>query len=120
MNGLPGGSDDGDRVEDVVALGRVEVVQVLFDAVDERPDAGDFGGAGFGLGAGLVIELGGGADPFAVGEELVEVAAQFWQVGGVGAEVSAAGAAEPERAGATARLKNSTMSLRDRASGLSP
>ena len=48
--------------------------------------------------------LGGGAQPFAGAEQVVEVGVQVGQVGDVGAEVVAADAAEPVGAGAAAGL----------------
>ena len=48
------------------------------------------------------IEVGGGEQAFAGAQQVVEVGVQVGQVGDVGAEVVAAGAAEPERAGAAA------------------
>ena len=55
-----------------------------------------------GCGAGPVVDAAGGGEPFAGAEQVVEVGGQVGQVGDVGAEVVAAGAAEPERAGAAA------------------
>ena len=57
---------------------------------------------GHGLGACPVVEIGGGEQAFPVAQQVVEVGVQVGQVGDVGAEVVAAGAAEPERAGAAA------------------
>ena len=44
----------------------------------------------------------GGGEPFAGAEQVIEVGGQVGEVGHVGAEVVAAGAAEPDRAGAAA------------------
>ncbi|HEX9353744.1 MAG TPA: hypothetical protein VF933_08005 [Streptosporangiaceae bacterium] len=46
-----------------------------------------------------MVEFGGGEQAFPAAEQVVEVGLQVGQVGDVGAEVVAAGAAEPERAG---------------------
>ena len=54
------------------------------------------------FGACPVIEVGGGEQAFAGAQQVVEVGVQVGQVGHVGAEVVAAGAAEPERASPTA------------------
>ena len=85
------------------ALGVGELGDVAFDAVDEPPDAGDLLLGGGGVGAGpLVDAVDGGGEPFAGAEQVIEVGGQVGQVGDVGAEVVAAGAAEPDRAGAAA------------------
>jgi hypothetical protein len=52
-----------------------------------------------GAGPGPLGELGGGGEAFGAGQQLGQVGAQFRLVGGVGAEVFAAQAAVPERAG---------------------
>ena len=49
-----------------------------------------------------MIEIGGGEQAFAGAQQVVEVGVQVGQVGDVGAEVVAASAAEPERAGTAA------------------
>ncbi|MFE0156851.1 hypothetical protein ACFWY5_57670 [Nonomuraea sp. NPDC059007] len=51
------------------------------------------------LGSGPSLDVGGCAQAFAVAEQVVEVCLQVGQVGDVGAEMVAAHAAEPERAG---------------------
>ena len=56
------------------------------------------------VGACPLVEFGGGEQAFAGAQQVVEVGVQVGQVGDVGAEVVAAGAAEPERAGAAAGL----------------
>ena len=73
-------------------------------AVDQPADAGDLLLRGHGLGACPVVEVGGGEQPFAVAQQVVEVGVQVGQVGDVGAEVVAAGAAEPVGAGVAAGL----------------
>ena len=79
-------------------------VEVVFDAADQLSQPRDFGVRGHRLGAGPVVEFGCGPDPFAVTQQRVEVVPQLRQVGGVGAEVPAAQAPEPERAGPAAGL----------------
>ena len=78
---------------------------------------------GGGLGAGPVVDAGGGGEPFAGAEQVIEVGGQVGQVGDVGAEVVAAGAAEPDRAGAAAggdvgRLGAGAVGDGDRADGV--
>ena len=93
----------GDGVVDLGAFGRVESGDVAGDAVDQPPDPGDLLGGGGGVGAGpLVDPVEGGGEPFAGAQQVVEVGGQLGQVRDVGAEVVAAGAAEPDRAGAAA------------------
>jgi hypothetical protein len=60
--------------------------------------------AGSGFGLGPRFELGRGDDSFSVGEKPIEVCSEFRQVGNVGAEVTAAEAAELEGAGPAAGL----------------
>ncbi|MFI1367360.1 hypothetical protein [Streptomyces griseochromogenes] len=81
---------------DLFAFAGVEVVHAAADPVDEVADAGDLFLGGQGLGAGPVVEFGSGQDAFTVAQEIVEVGGQAGEVGNVGAEVAAAGAAEPE------------------------
>ena len=96
-------ADDGDGVVDAGALGVVELGDVAFDAVDQPPDPGDLLLGGGGVGAGPVVDpVDGGGQPFAGAQQVVEVGLQVGQVGDVGAEVVAARAAEPDRAGAAA------------------
>ena len=59
------------------------------------------GGGGVGARP-LVDAVDGGGEPFPGAQQVIEVGGQVGQVGDVGAEVVAAGAAEPERAGAAA------------------
>ena len=59
------------------------------------------GGGGVGAGP-LVDPVEGGGEPFAGAQQVVEVGGQLGQVGDVGAEVVAARAAEPDRAGPAA------------------
>ena len=69
---------------------------------DELADAGDFLLGRGGGGAGPVIDAGHGGEFLAGAEQVAEVGGQVGEVGDVGAEVVAAGAAEPDRAGAAA------------------
>jgi hypothetical protein len=95
-----GSANNVDGVEDFGSFGRFQVAEVLFYAAYQPTDAVDLCVAGSGLDAGPFFEFGGGGDAFTVRQQLVEVGAEFGEVGDVGAEVSAAGAAEPEWAGA--------------------
>jgi hypothetical protein len=89
---------------------------VLADDGDCFAGAGAFGGGqlGDGVGAGPVVDAAdGGGEPFPGAEQVVEGGGQVGQVGDVGAEVVAAGAAEPDGAGAAARpLKSLSMQTR--------
>ena len=87
---------------DLVAFVGGEVVEAGADPGDETADPGDLLLGGGGFGAGPVVEVGGGEQSFPVAEQVIEVGLQVGQVGDVGAEVVAAGAAEPERAGVAA------------------
>ena len=98
------GADDLDGLGDLAPVGVAELVQVVFGPADELPQPGDLLVGGHGLGSGPVVEVAGGADAFPGAQQGVEVVAELGQVGGVGAEVAAAQAAEPERAGAAAGL----------------
>ena len=94
-----------DGVVDSGALGLVELGRIAFDPVDQPPDPGDLLVGGGGVGAGpLVDPIEGGGQPFAGAQQVIEVGGQLGQVRDVGAEVVAAGAAEPDRAGAAAGL----------------
>ena len=94
---------DGDRLVDAGSLGLVELGDVAFDAVDQPPDPGDLLLGRGGVGAGPVVDaVDGGGQPFAGAQQVIEVGLQVGQEGDVGAEVVAAGAAEPDRAGAAA------------------
>ena len=80
-------------------------VEVAVDAADQPPDPGDLLLGGGGVGAGPVVDaVDGGGQSFTGAQQVVEVGGQVGQVGDVGAEVVAAGAAEPDRAGAAAGL----------------
>ena len=81
-----------------------EVVQVLLDPVDQILDPADLLLGRQRLGLGPVVQIGGGEDAFAVTQQVVQVGGEIGQVGDVGAEVVAAHAAEPERAGSAAGL----------------
>ena len=101
VHSLAGGAHDPDGFRDLSAVVLVERVQVVFDAADQLSQPGDFGVGGHRLGAGPVVEFGGGPDPFAVTQQRVEVVPQLRQVRRIGAEVPAAQASESERAGPT-------------------
>ena len=96
---------DRDGLVDLGALGVVELGDVAFDPVDQPPDPGDLllGGGGVGTGP-FVDPVDGGGQPFAGAQQVIEVGLQVGQERDVGAEVVAAGAAEPDRAGAAAGL----------------
>ena len=104
MHCASGSANNVDGVEDFGSFGRFQVAEVVFHAAYQPTDAVDLRVAGGGLDAGPFVELGGGGDAFPVRQQLVEVGAEFGEVGDVGAEVAAAGAAEPERAGTAAGL----------------
>ena len=98
-------ADNGDCVVDLGPLGVVELGDVAFDPVDQPPDPGDFLLGGGGVGTGPVVDsVDGGGQSFPGAQQIIEVCLQVGQVGNVGAEVVAAGAAEPDRAGASAGL----------------
>ena len=75
----------------------VQAGDVAFDAADELAYLADLLFRRGRRGPGPAVAAGGG-EPFAGAEQVVEVGGQVGQVGDVGAEVVAAGAAEPERA----------------------
>src|SRR5258708_7408681 len=73
------------------------------DRADEPREGGALRRGGGGVGAGPLIDAGeGGGEPFPGAQQVIEVGGQVGEVGDVGAEVVAAGAAEPDRAGASA------------------
>src|SRR5680860_1222526 len=79
--------------------------EVSVDAADQPPDQGDLLLAGGGVGADpLINAIDGRGEAFAGLQQVIEIDAQVGQVGHVGAEVVATGAAEPDRAGAAACL----------------
>src|SRR5450759_4185574 len=114
----------GDCLVDRGAFGVTGLVEVAVDAGDERPDPGDLLLAGGGVGAGpLVDAVDGGGEAFTGAEQIVEIVGEVGQVGHVGAEVVAAGAAEPDWAGAAAglhvgRLGAASVGDGDRADGV--
>jgi hypothetical protein len=87
---LAGLADHRDRVVDqrLVVLG--EVTEVGLDAADQLPQLGDLLLTWGELGFGPVLQVGGGLDAFPVGEQLLQVGLELWQVGRVAAEVPAA------------------------------
>jgi hypothetical protein len=82
----------------------VSWAEVTGDLGDQPPDPGDLLFRWQGLGLGPVLDVGGGEDSFPVAEQVVGVCLQIGQVGDVGAEVVAPGAAEPVGAGVPAGL----------------
>jgi hypothetical protein len=95
-------ADSGDSVVDDGPVLVAEASDVALDPGDELPDAGDFLLRRGGGGPGPLVDAGHGGEPFAGAEQVIEVGGQVGEVGHVGAEVVAAGAAEPDRAGAAA------------------
>ena len=94
---------DGDGVVDAGSLGFVDAGDIAFDSVDQPPDPGDFFLGRGGVGAGPVIDaVDGGGQPFAGAQQIIEVCLQLGQERDVGAEVVAADAAVPDRAGSAA------------------
>src|ERR1017187_4329124 len=92
-------ADDGDGFADGCAFFLAQTGDVAVDLGDEPPDAGDLLAGGGGVGACPVVGAGdGGGEPFAGAEQVIEVGGEVGKVGHVGAEVVAAGAAEPDRA----------------------
>ena len=96
--------DDGDGLADLLTFSVGQVIEPVLDPGDELPDPGDFLLGRDGFGACPLVDLGRGEHAFAVAEQVVEVGVQVGQVGDVGAEVAAAGAAEPVGAGIPAGL----------------
>ena len=69
------------------------------------PDPADFLCCGHRVGTGPLIDpVDAGGQPLAGAQQVVEIAGQVRKVGDVGAEVVAAGAAEPDRAGTPSGL----------------
>ena len=96
-------ANDGDRLVDAGSLAFVEIGDVAFDPADQPPDPGDFLLGRGGVDAGPVVDsVDGGGQPFAGAQQIIEVCLQVGQVGNVGAEVVAARAAVPDRAGSSA------------------
>lgn len=75
VHGPAGVAHDPDRVVDVSPIARIEGVQVVLDASDQLPQSGDLGVGGHRLQAGPFLHVGGGAQPFPVGQQGVEVVA---------------------------------------------
>ncbi len=97
-------ADDLDGFVDAGTLVGVEVIEAGVDTSDQGAYAFDLLLRGGRLGAGPVVELGGGEKAFPAAQQIVEVGLQVGQVGDVGAEMVAAGATEPEWAGAASGL----------------
>src|SRR5680860_1213219 len=86
----PASSQHGDGVLGGGPLGLGQLGEHGLAAVDDLAHRGDLLGGGDGGVAGPVLQFRGGAEPFLVGEEPVEMGAELGQVGGIGAEVGAA------------------------------
>ena len=104
MHALADAAHDRRGVFDLSPVGLVERIEVVFDAADQLSQPRDLGLRRHRFVAGPVVEFGCGPDPFAVTQQRVEVVPQLGQVGRVGAEVPAAQAPKPERAGPAAGL----------------
>ena len=87
---------DGDRLLKLLSLFGFEFVEAVADLVDQAADPADLFLRRHGVGACPLIEVGGGEQAFAGAQQVVEVGVEVGQVGDVGAEVVAAGAAEPD------------------------
>src|SRR5450759_2057842 len=97
------GADGGDGCPGGGAVVLVQAGDHFVVGAQQPADGVDLFLGGSGVAAGPVGQgRDGGGQPFSVGEQLGEVAAQLGGVGGVGAEVLAAGAAVPERTGVPA------------------
>jgi len=101
---LAGLADHGDRIVDQGLVVLSELTEVSFYAADQLPQLGDLFLARGELGFGPVLQFGGGLDPLAVGEQLLQVGLELGQVGRVAAEVPAAQAGELVGAGLPAAL----------------
>jgi len=101
---VAGRPDDFDSLADLAPVGIIELAEVVFGTPDELPQPCDLLVGRRGLGSGPVVEVLGGPDAFPGLQEAVEIVAKLGEVGGVGPEVAAAQAAEPERAGSPAGL----------------
>jgi len=69
-------ADDGDGLVDAGPVGRVQAGDVAFDAADELPDDGDLLVGGCCLVACPGVDAGGGGEPFAGAEQIIEVGGQ--------------------------------------------
>jgi hypothetical protein len=94
-----------DGFVDLGALSVVKASDVALDLSDQVPDPGDLllGGGGVGTGP-FVDTANGGGQSFPRPEQVLEVCLQVGQESDVGAEMVAARAAEPDRAGTAASL----------------
>jgi hypothetical protein len=104
VNCAAGRADDLDGLDDLAPVGFAELAEVVSGPPDELPQPGDLLVGRRGLGSGPVVEVAGGPDAFPGLQQAVEVVAELGEVGRVGSEVTAAQAAEPERAGSAAGL----------------
>src|SRR5450759_181361 len=97
------GADGGDGCPGGGTVVLVQAGDHFVVGAQQPADGVDLFLGGGGVAAGPVGQgRDGGGQPFPVGEQLGEVAAQLGGVGGVGAEVLAAGATVPERTGVPA------------------
>jgi hypothetical protein len=90
VDDLAGAAQHRDCLGDLAAVVLVEGVQVGLDAADQLPHPSDLllrWGCG---GAGPVLQVGGGQDAFAVGQQLLQVRLQLGQIRRVAAKVAAA------------------------------
>jgi hypothetical protein len=100
IEGGPAAPGGGDGLFETAAVLFAEPGEHLLVGEDEPAQGLDLLLGWRGAGPGPLGELGsGGGEAFGVGEQPAEVGAQLRLVGGVGAEVFAAQAAVPERAG---------------------
>lgn len=101
VNCTAGRPDSVDGLRDLAAAGFTELAEVVFGPPDELPESRDLLVRRHGLGPGPVVEVQGRPDPFPGLQQAVEIAAKLGQIRRIGPEVTAAKAAEPERAGLT-------------------
>src|ERR1039457_4821589 len=98
-------ADHGDGFADLGLLGVIEAGDVALDPGDQVPDPDDLLLGRGGVGAGpLIAAVDGGGQPFAGAQQVLQVCLQVGQERDIGLEVVAAGAAEPDGAGAATGL----------------
>ena len=91
-------ADDGDGLVDAGPVGRARpAMSPLMRLMSCRMTVISWS-AGAAWSRAQCVDAGGGGEPFAGAEQVIEVGGQVGEVGHVGAEVVAAGAAEPDRA----------------------
>jgi hypothetical protein len=104
-DGVPRGSGRVERLDYLLlALGAGELTEAGLNAADQLADELDLGLGRDCFGAGPIVQVTGNQNAFTVAEEVLQVSPEVGQIGGVGEEVAAVGAAEPERAGVPAGL----------------